>query len=197
MKWGRGPLQMAQARTKTEIYLLFINCPRLDLFIRDMAGAGAAVSESPVRATRRKTPTRQCERVSPENGSILGGQSKVQIIIFCDISEALFFFTGLSENSMHFCWDIYCSFCLCNPLPIIFTSKHWRTHLKTNWFYDRVSKEKPSHFGAFFFSWLKLIKQCCNNKLIVIERFSKRFFIKDSWPEFSPPLRKQCIAFVI
>ena len=85
--------------------------------------------------------------------------------------------------------EIYCSFCLCNPLPIIFTSKHWRTHLKTNWFYDRVSKEKRYPFGAFFFSWLKLIKQCCNNKLIVIERFSKRFFKKDSWPEFSPSLQ--------
>ena len=33
--------------------------------------------------------------------------SKVQLkFIFYDISEALFFFTGLSENSMHFCWDI-------------------------------------------------------------------------------------------
>ncbi len=51
---------MARARTKTEIYLLFINCPRLDLFIRDMAGAGAraAVTESPLRASRRKTPTK-------------------------------------------------------------------------------------------------------------------------------------------
>ena len=66
----RGPLQMARARTKTEIYLLFINCPRLDLFIRDMAGAGAgaAVTESPLRASRRKTPTKTIWAIVPSPG---------------------------------------------------------------------------------------------------------------------------------
>lgn len=148
----RGPLQMARARTKTEIYLLFINCPRLDLFIRDMAGAGAAVTESPVRASRRKTPTKTtwARVTSPGRMDLVKSTANHLLWHF----GGTFLFLLVYQKTQCTFAEIYCSFCLCNPLPIIFTSKHWRTHLKTNWFLDRVSKEKFPPFGAELFSFL-------------------------------------------
>ena len=81
-------------------YIYFLrNCPRLDLFIRDMGRAGAALSESRLRTPRRENPTKKILAIVATMAMVALIWFKVQvIIIFYDIFEVVSFFAGLSEK---------------------------------------------------------------------------------------------------